>query len=140
MSRTAGFILAGSLTLLAGCRGGGSTPGPAPAADVYHARGVVERLPQTDGPDHAIYIHHAAIPEYRDDTGAVVGMGTMTMPFPLARGLSVAGLAPGDPVEFTFAVTWKPRSGYEITEIRALPPGTVIDFQTKEAAREGPQR
>ena len=39
----------------------------------------------------------------------------MTMPFPLARGVSIADLAPGgDPVAFAFAVTWKPRSGYEV--------------------------
>jgi Cu/Ag efflux protein CusF len=121
-------LAAGCLALLAACGKDGTTKQTAPAPDVYRTRGIVERLPQGDGPDKAIYIHHAAIAEYRDDTGTVVGMGTMTMPFPLARGVSIADLAPGDPVAFTFVVTWKPRSGYEITEIRKLPAGTVIDF------------
>jgi hypothetical protein len=127
------------LSILAACSDGGAPKGGLPAPDVYRVRGVVERLPQADGPDHAIYIRHAALPEFRDETGAVVGMGTMTMPFPLARGVSIADLAPGDPVAFTFAVTWKPHSGYEITEIRELPAGTVIEFEAVGSGREGAQ-
>lgn len=123
MKRTAVLAIIGALMFLASC---GEAPKGAvpPGADVYHTRGVVERLPQPDGPDRSIYIRHEPIPEYRDETGAVVGMGSMTMPFPLARGVSIADLAPGDPVAFTFAVTWQPRSGYEITEIRELPAET----------------
>ncbi len=132
------FALAAScLALLVACGNDAATTHSGPVPDVYRTRGVVERLPQADGPDKAIYIHHAAIPEYRDDTGAVVGMGTMTMPFPLAKGVTADGLDPGDPVAFTFAVTWKPRSGYEITEIRELPAGTIIEFETPEAGHEG---
>jgi hypothetical protein len=136
MRRARNIAAACSLVLLAACGSGKTPPEGTVAPDVYRTRGVVERLPQADGPDHAIYIHHAAIPEYRDDTGAVVGMGTMTMPFPLAKGVAIDGLAPGDPVAFTFVVTWKPRSGYEITEIRELPAGTAIDFAPKEARRD----
>ena len=131
MSRGKVAALAALLTLLAACGDDGAARKAAPAPDVYRTQGVVEKLPQPGGPDHAIYIRHAAIPEYRDETGAVVGMGTMTMPFPLARGVSIADLAPGDPVAFTFAVTWKPRSGYEITEIRELPASTIIEFEAR---------
>jgi Cu/Ag efflux protein CusF len=116
------------LSLLAACGDGGKSKPAAAVADTYHTRGVVEQLPQADGPYKAIYIRHVAIPDYKDDTGAVVGMGSMTMPFPLAKGVALDGLAPGDPVEFTFVVTWEPKSGYEVTEIRELPAGTVIDF------------
>jgi Cu/Ag efflux protein CusF len=133
VKRARNLAAAAGLALLAACGGGEKAKQAAPAPDVYHTRGVVEKLPSATGPDHAIYIHHVAIPEYRDDTGAVVGMGTMTMPFPLAKGLKIDGLAPGDPVAFTFAVTWKPRSGYEITELRELPAGTVIEFAAPEA-------
>jgi Cu/Ag efflux protein CusF len=123
------FIFAVScLTLLAACGDGGKSQPAGRAPDVYHARGVVEQLPQAEGPYKALYIRHAAIPDYRDDTGAVVGMGSMTMPFPLAKGVAIDGLAPGDPVEFTFVVTWQPKSGYEVSEIRELPAGTVVDF------------
>ncbi len=131
-------ILAGAcgLALLVACGNGSESPPAATTPDVYRTRGIVERLPQPDGPDKAIYIRHAAIPEYRDDTGAVVGMGTMTMPFPLAKGVTLDGLDPGDPVAFTFAVTWKPRSGYAITELRELPAGTVIRFDAPEAGHD----
>ncbi len=112
------------LALLAGCGGKTATP----TADMYTVRGVVEKLPQSDGPDRSLYIHHEPIPGYRDENGATVGMMAMTMPFPVAPGVSLDGIAPGDPVEFTFAVTWKPKSGYEITAIHELPPDTVIDF------------
>jgi Cu/Ag efflux protein CusF len=101
---------------------------PPPAADVYTVRGVVEKLPQASGPERDLYVHHAPIPDFRDERGAVVGMMSMTMPFPLSSEVPLAGIAPGDAVEFTFTVRWKPRSGYEITRIRKLPAGTVIDF------------
>jgi Cu/Ag efflux protein CusF len=53
---------------------------------------------------------------------------SMTMPFPVAEGVSLEGIAPGDAVEFTFEVTWQPRAGYRVTEIHELPAGTEIDF------------
>ena len=119
----------GSLAVIAsvvfgGC--GGKTP-PSPP-DVYIVRGLVERLPQVDGPDKALYVHHAAIPGFRDEHGKVVGMMSMTMPFPVAPGVSLEGIAPGHPVQFTLAVAWKGHPGYRIIKIRKLPAGTVIDF------------
>jgi Cu/Ag efflux protein CusF len=110
---------------LAGCRG----KTPAPAADAYTVRGIVEKLPQANGPDKEIYIHHAAVPGFKDEHGKVVGMMSMTMPFPVAPGVSLAGIAPGDPVEFTFTVAWRGEAGYRIVAIHRLPPGTAIDFQ-----------
>jgi len=91
-------------------------------------RGVVEKLPETDGPDKAIYIHHAAIPDFRYEDGKGRGMMPMTMPFPVAPGVSLAGIAPGDPVELTFTVAWKQPAGYQVVKIHKLPAGTVIDF------------
>jgi Cu/Ag efflux protein CusF len=113
-------------TTLAAC-GGKTTP---PAADVYTARGVVEKLPQVNGPDKEIYIHHAAIPGFRDEHGKVVGMMSMTMPFPVTAGVSLAGIAPGDPVEFTFTVAWKEPAGYRIVRLHRLPAGTAVNFQS----------
>jgi Cu/Ag efflux protein CusF len=117
-------VLAVAVSAALGCGG----RAPAPVVDVYTVRGVVEKLPQAGG-DTNLYVHHAAIPGYRDDTGKVVGMMSMTMPFPVAAGLSLDGIAPGDPVEFTFRVMWRPHTGYEITGIHKLPAGTVVDFQ-----------
>jgi Cu/Ag efflux protein CusF len=128
-----GVLALGIAATIGGC--GGKTPAPPaeraapPAADVYTVRGVVEKLPQTDGPDKNLYIHHAPIPDFRDEHGKVVGMMSMTMPFPVAAGVSLAGIAPGDPVEFTFTMSWKRPSGYQVTRIEKLPAGTVIDFK-----------
>ncbi|MGE5237041.1 MAG: copper-binding protein [Acidobacteriota bacterium] len=113
--------------LLTGC--GEKTASPAP--DVYTVRGVIERLPAPDEPDKSLYIHHAPIPGFRDEHGKVVGMMSMTMPFPVAAGVSLAGITPGDPVEFTFTVTWRGHAGYQVTKIDRLPAGTVVDFQPR---------
>ena len=110
--------------LLIGCRG----KAPVQAGDTYTVRGVVEKLPRADGPDRDIYIHHAPIPGFRDEHGQAVGMMSMTMPFPVASGVSLAGIRPGDRVEFTFAVSWKRPVGYQLTRIDKLPAGTVVDF------------
>jgi hypothetical protein len=110
---------------MAGCRGKAATP----RGDVYTVRGIVERLPQTSGPDRELYIHHAAIPGFRDERGKVVGMMSMTMPFPVASGVSLEGIVPGDPVEFTFTVAWQGNAGYRIVELHELPAGTEVEFQ-----------
>ena len=122
---SAGVVAVAISAMLGSCGGNA----PAPAADVYTVRGVVARLPQTNGPDRDLYIHHAPIPGFRDEHGKVVGMMSMTMPFPVAAGASLAGIAPGEPVEFTFTVAWKQPAGYQIIRIRKLPAGTVVDFQ-----------
>jgi Cu/Ag efflux protein CusF len=109
--------------------GGCRAKAPARPPDVYTVHGVVEKLPQADGPDKDLYIHHVPIPTFRDEHGKVVGMMSMTMPFPVAPGVSLAGISPGDPVEFTFTVAWKGHAGYQITKIDKLPPGTVVNFE-----------
>ncbi len=106
---------------------GGETP--APVTDVYSVRGIVETLPQTAGGDRSLSIHHVAIPAYRGASGKVVGMMPVTMPFPLAAGVSLSAIAPGVQVESTFTVPWKPLTAYEMTEIHALPAGTVVNFE-----------
>jgi Cu/Ag efflux protein CusF len=124
-----GTLAVAALAAFAGCRG----KAPVPHADVYTVRGVVEKLPQADGPDKNLYIHHQTIPDFRDEHGKVVGMMSMTMPFPVAAGVSLAGIAPGDPVEFTFTMSWGKPSGYQITRIEKLPPGTAVDFAPPHA-------
>ncbi len=120
----------GVLAVAAAFGGCGRKP-PVSVADVYTVRGVVERLPQAEGPERDLYIHHAPIPNFRDEHGKVVGMMSMTMPFPVADGVSLAGIAPGDPVEFTFAISWKQPAGYQVIRIRKLPAGTVVDFTSR---------
>jgi hypothetical protein len=118
----------GLLAVLPGCSP--SAPKPAsstkgtPAA-TYTARGKIASLPTASSD---MYLQHEAIPTFKDKDGKVVGMGTMTMPFPLAKGVTTDGLAVGDGVEFEFSVWWQPRVSYEVTRITKLPPGTTLDF------------
>jgi Copper binding periplasmic protein CusF len=128
IGRIAGVVGVVTMSVLTAALGSCGRDVPLSAADVYTVRGVVERLPQAGGPDSGLYIHHAAIPNFRDGHGRVVGMMSMTMPFPVAAGVSLAGIAPGDAVEFTFAVEWKHPTGYEVIRIRKLPAGTAVDF------------
>lgn len=118
---------------VAGCGGGGDEDEAAGSQDVattdrYTVRGTVNKLPAAEGGDKNMYIRHAAIPDYKNEAGEAVGMMAMTMPFPVAEGVSLAGLEEGDPVEFTFTMRWKPTGHYEIVEITELPAGTEIDF------------
>lgn len=130
--RFASVVVAGVLAAaVAAAFGGCGRKVPVSVADVYAVRGVVEKLPQAEGPDRDLYIHHARIPNFRDEHGKVVGMRSMTMPFPVADGVSLAGIAPGDPVEFTFAIAWKAPAGHQVMRIHKLPAGTVVDFTSR---------
>ncbi len=127
--RFASVAVAGALAVaVSAAFGGCSRKAPVSVADVFTVRGIVERLPQAEGPDRDLYIHHAPIPNFRDEHGKVVGMMSMTMPFPVADDVSLAGIAPGDPVEFAFAISWKQPAGYQVIRIHKLPAGTVVDF------------
>ena len=78
------------LGILLACGGGGDAASEDDtAADAYTVRGIIEKLPQTEGHDKSLYIRHAPIPDYRNERGETVGMQAMTMPFPLADGVSL---------------------------------------------------
>jgi hypothetical protein len=98
--------------------------------DRYTVLGTISKLPDADGPDKSLYVRHAPIPDYKNADGEVVGMAAMTMPFPVAEGVSLEGVEVGDPVEFTFTMRWKPTGKYEIVELTELPAGTEINFET----------
>lgn len=90
----------------------------------YEVRGELIRLPVGDRP---MQIRHEAIPNFRNMQGEVVGMDAMTMPFPVAPGVSLDGLAVGDRVRFDFEVRWGGRPPYQIVRIEKLPEGTVLE-------------
>jgi len=111
--------------LSAGCRRAAPPP-PVSPGDHYVARGEIARLaPPEAGP--GLSIRHEAIPDFRDRTGAVVGMSSMVMHFPVAEGVSLAGLAPGDKIRFRFVMDWE-ATRFEIESIEKLPPDTALDF------------
>jgi len=120
------------LLLLAplGC-GPGRTP-DAPVDATYSVRGEVAKLP-TEG-SNEIWIHHEAIPDFRNERGETVGMESMTMPFPLGAEVALGDLATGDRVAFDFEVRWKGRGRpLAVTRIERLPAGTRLAFDEPEA-------
>lgn len=114
------------------------SPAPEPAADPLAApdqtyvgvKGRVVSLPGDGVPPTDLVIAHEDIPGFVGRDGNVhqnadgtAGMKAMQMPFPdLAPGLSLEGLQPGDPIQFTFAVKWT-KTGvlYRVTDIAEMP-------------------
>lgn len=92
----------------------------------YTVRGEVAALPSGD---EDLQVRHEAIPEFR--SGAKMGMNVMTMPFPLAEGVSLDGVEPGDKLSITFSVDyeegWSP-IGYRVVSYEQLPADTALDF------------
>ena len=75
----------------------------------YTVKGVVRALPGNGLAANEILVKHEPIPEYRDETGAVVGMMAMTMPFYLSESLSAKDLRVGDSVEMVVEQRIKPK-------------------------------
>lgn len=113
---------------------GGDSPSEEPApGQAYTVRGEVTATPgEGDLTENQVRIHHEAIPGFVGYDGEVVGMASMTMPFPAADTVELGELAVGDKIEFTFEVNWDDSPGYRITAIRKLPPETELDFGRKE--------
>lgn len=103
-------------------------PGEA-TVTTYQTRGEIVALTAAEGENASLSIRHEAIPDFADRDGHVVGMDAMTMPFPPADGLDLAGFAVGDKVAVTFDVTWGgEHSGWEATSLEKLPADTELDF------------
>lgn len=131
---SAGIALAallGATALLAtACSGGGMADDGAGALQTYQVRGEVTRLAAEQG---ALYIRHEAIDDFVGIDGEVVGMSAMTMPFPLAEGVGVDGVAAGDKVRFTLEVEWSAEElPYRITRVERLPEDTELEFRKAE--------
>jgi hypothetical protein len=117
--------LGAALILLQAC----SKPPPPPAPEnVYIVRGRIISLPDARNPGASLAIQHEAVPDYRDPKGDRVGMESMMMPFTPAEGLSLAGLAEGDAVEFVWEVRWQPPRFSRIARITKLPTDTPMNF------------
>ncbi len=123
--------------LFLGCsKGDPAADAPAPIQHTYTVRGQVVVIPSAERPFDDLEIRHEAIPDYKQRNGEVnvnskgiAGMGSMTMGFPVAKGVSLDGIEPGDKVEFVFVTTWGEKFlEYEVTEIRELPAETELNF------------
>lgn len=107
------------------CSPAPAPPGPPDAT--YAVRGEITRLPGEGSRE--IWIHHEAIPDFVNDKGVEVGMDSMTMPFPLAPGVSLEGYAAGDRIAFEFEVRWQGEGRpMAITRLERLPDGTRLGF------------
>ena len=95
---------------------------------VYTVCGQITQLPNPDRPGSELMVHHEMIPDFENAEGKVVGMNAMIMPFPLAEGVSLEGFEPGDKVEMTFEMRFKPKTFYEVTEISEIPEETELDL------------
>lgn len=101
----------------------------------YVVRARVEMMPESGKPTSEFVVHHEAIPEFVGFTG-IKGMESMSMPFPLAKGLSLDGLGLGDPVEVTFVVWMTPgHRGFEARGVRKLPSSTRLNFEPESGTR-----
>ena len=115
-----GAVLA-ALSIGAGCHAkNASTDQPVKR---YTVRAEVVSLPTEPGGE--LTLRHESVPDFTDVTGAVVGMDSMVMPFPVARGVSLENLTPGAKVEVVFSVDWA-QGLYQIERFRTLPSGTAL--------------
>ena len=95
----------------------------------YTVRGEVVRIAAAETPP-SLSLRHEAIPDFADASGAVIGMSAMVMPFPVAQGVSLAELEPGDKVRFTFVMDWQ-RNAMRIERIEELPRDTALDLAAR---------
>lgn len=101
----------------------------------YTVKGIVESLPTIDKPQSELRVHHEAIDDFADRDGKVVGMNSMTMEFPPAKGVDISSLKVGDKVVLTFSVWWKQSPPWLATKIETLPPETPIEFRKRKQSR-----
>lgn len=99
---------------------------------VYTVRGEIAGLPQGSGELRQLRVRHEAVPDFVGSEGEVVGMASMTMPFPVAASVDIDDLEAGDKVEMTFEVRWDGERPLRVVEVEKLPADTVLDFETAE--------
>lgn len=107
----------------------------------YTTQGRVAMKQTPDSPASEFRIFHESIPNFVDGTGEVVGMNAHEMPFPrVAEGIDLDSLEVGQPVRFTFDVTWSDAGTptWIITELEPLPEDTRFAFES-DPADEGDQ-
>ncbi len=105
----------------------------ASTAQTYEVRGEVMRLADPRHPDDGVQVRHEPLPDFKDASGATVGMSAMVMPFQIPPKVIPPGLEVGDKLRLRFTIDWK-RGTFHVVEAERLPPRTVLDFGTAAAA------
>lgn len=118
------------IALTAGCSRSSSDAsaggGASASAHRYTVRGEVTHV-STAGSARSVTLRHEAVKDFRNESGEVVGMPAMVMPFELAPAVELQGIRAGDKVEVLFAVTWSPPS-VKVEELRKLPDDVQLQF------------
>lgn len=125
-----GTLVCGSLGMFGCSRTEMSITQSRPPNVTYTTRGTIEMLPG-GSPAAEFVVHHEPIDHFENVDGSK-GMNSMTMPLPIAKGLSIAGLKVGDVVELDFGVWYKAGTksveAFEMTRVKKLPEGTKLNF------------
>lgn len=95
-----------------------STIAHADEAYSFKVKGVVRGLPGQGLAKDEILVKHEEIPEYRDQSGKVVGMMAMTMPFYLSPDVPLEGIAVGDRIELRVEQHLKPEFSEKVVELK----------------------
>lgn len=128
-----GAALSALLPLLAaGCSGKAEEA----RGNTYTVRALVENLPNQGS---GLYLTHEAIDNWVGRSGKIVGMSTMTMPFPMAEDVSLEGIEPGDKIEVQLHVDWEADLPIRITGLRELPRDTELDFRVARPPSQDPE-
>jgi hypothetical protein len=114
------------LSLAHGCRSGSDTPDAGANVSRYTVRGEITHLATAREP-RRVTLRHEPIGDFKNESGALVGMPSMVMPFDLAPGVALDGIQVGDKVEVRFAVSWAP-SSLKVEELRRLPADVQLRF------------
>jgi Copper binding periplasmic protein CusF len=123
------IVAAGGLAAGCGARGAAACGGRG-----YRLRGQVVAVAAGGGGPRLLTLRHEPVDDFVDRQGQVTGMDAMTMPFPVARGVSLAAIAPGDTVAVTLCVDWQAEPELAIVGLRRLPAGTRLDFRPARPA------
>ncbi len=111
---------------------------PTPPPESYRVRGLVRQLPAPNKANGDVLVKHEAIPSFKDADGEIVGMESMSMPFPLADVALITGVEVGDRIDMEFEVSWHGGNPLKVTAIEKLPEGTRLAFEKAEPAPEEP--
>jgi len=129
--RAFGIIAMLGAIIAAGCPQGQTNGKPeavASDAKTYVVRGEVISVPQEGKPGTQFIVKHEPIDNYSDAGGRIVGMDTMGMPFTPGRDVSLEGIRPGDKIEMSWVLQWKPEAKEYLESVRKLPAETQLKF------------
>jgi len=128
LTGTAIAVTAITVATVGACGGGepGIGAGTGATARTYQVRGVLIALPDPATGAGQLRVRHEAIPDLVGASGEVEGMPAMTMPFPVAEALDLAGFAAGDAVRLDLRIDWDAARPVEVTAIEKLPAGTTL--------------